>query len=58
MGNSSSFQYSVPITEKPKGESAIYRSPHFKNAFIESPHPDVKTMKDAVKYVCAKYGKN
>ena len=58
MGNSAAIQYSIPITEKLKGESPIYRSPNFKNAFIESPHPDVKTMKDAIKFVCKKYGKN
>lgn len=30
-GNNSSIEYTVPVTEKKQGESAIYRCPTFKD---------------------------
>lgn len=36
-GSNSSIEYSVPVTEKKAGESAIYRSPPFKDGILDGP---------------------
>lgn len=45
MGGSASINYSVPVNQKPEGESAIYRNPYTKDKLYDSPSPGLNTMK-------------
>lgn len=57
-GNSSSIEYSVAVTEKKAGESAIYRSPENKDQLYEGPTADIKDMKKAILHSVKLHGKN
>jgi hypothetical protein len=37
MGGAQSITYCTPVTQKPQGESAIYRAPIFKDKLIDRP---------------------
>ena len=37
MGGGASITYCVPVTQKPKGESAVYRNPFSKDKLIDRP---------------------
>jgi hypothetical protein len=41
-GNAPSIEYSVPVSEKKPGESAVYRNPLFKDKLLDGPADDVK----------------
>lgn len=45
MGGENSITYAVPITQKPEGETAIYRSPYTKDKLYGSPTPELTTIK-------------
>ena len=55
MGGAPSINYAVPITPKPQGESAIYRSPAQKDKLVDRPEPNLGTMKDILVNSCKKY---
>jgi hypothetical protein len=41
--------YSIPVTNNnPEGESEIYRQPFVKNALIDSPDANLKTLQDVL----------
>lgn len=46
MGGTPVINYAEPITQKHEGQSAIYRSPIFKDKLIDRPAPNLGTMKD------------
>lgn len=45
MGGETSINYCVPVTQKPEGESAIYRCPTTKDKLYSCPEPELNTMK-------------
>ena len=48
MGGSASINYCSPVTQKPEGESAIYRNPFTKDKLYACPAPGLETMKDII----------
>lgn len=58
MGGGASLTYSVPVTQKPEGESAIYRNPSSKDKLYDRPEPALGTMKDIILNSYKLYGKN
>ena len=48
MGGEESIIYSAPYTQKPEGESAIYRNPFTKDKLYDRPEEGVGTMKAAI----------
>lgn len=48
MGGSASITYCVPISQKPEGESAIYRNPLSKDKLLDRPDPALGTMKEII----------
>lgn len=55
MGGEASINYSVPYTQKPEGESAIYRNPFTKDKLYDRPEEGVGTMKAAILNSAIKY---
>lgn len=47
-GNNHSILYAEPITNKPEGESPVYRHPNFKKGLIDGPFEGVKTIKQVL----------
>ena len=48
MGGSASITYSVPVTQKPEGESAVYRNPFTKDKLYACATPGLETMKSII----------
>jgi hypothetical protein len=48
MGGEASITYCAPHTQKPEGESAIYRNPFTKDKLYDRPEEGVGTMKAAI----------
>lgn len=48
MGGAPSITYCVPVTQKPEGESAIYRLAEFKDQLRDRPKENLGTMKDVI----------
>ena len=48
MGGEQSINYCTPVTQKPEGESAIYRNPFTKDKLYDRPEEGVGTMKAAI----------
>jgi long-chain acyl-CoA synthetase len=46
MGGTPSILYAVPVSQKKEGESAIYRSPIFKDKLHDRPEENIVTLKD------------
>lgn len=45
-GSASEIRYAVPISDKPEHETAVYRSPEYKDKLLDRPEPHLGTMKD------------
>ena len=58
MGGSESIIYNVPVTQKPQGESAIYRHPAYKDKILGRPEEHLATMKDCLLNSFKKYSQN
>jgi long-chain acyl-CoA synthetase len=56
MGGGSSIQYTIPVTQKPEGESAVYRLPEYKHKLLDRPEEHLLTMKDVLINTYKKYG--
>lgn len=56
-GGNSTIEYAIPINEKPKGETQVFRGPMFKDGLIDGP-PGIKDIKNALLTSVAKHGKN
>lgn len=57
MGASnSSILYAEPMTEKPQGETSIYRHPEFKNELTVEAYPGGRTLKDIFIHAKETYG--
>jgi long-chain acyl-CoA synthetase len=46
MGGGASINYCTPVTQKPEGESAIYRNTDYKDKLYDRPAPNLGTMKE------------
>lgn len=58
MGGGASTTYCVPVTQKPKGESSIYRNSKCKDRLLDRPEASLATMKDIILNSVKKYGNN
>ena len=56
MGGGSSITYCVPVTQKPEGESSIYRNPRSKDKLHDRPAPQLATLKDIILHSVRLYG--
>lgn len=56
MGGAPSICYATPISPKKEGESAIYRSPIFKDKLHDRPEPHIATLKDVFINCYKKFG--
>lgn len=57
-GGSSTIEYAVPVSEKKKGETPIYRGPNYKDGLKSGPAPEVNDMKKALLTAISQFGKN
>ncbi len=48
MGGGASITYAEPVTQKQPGESAIYRSPEFKDKIHATYRQNLSTMKEVL----------
>lgn len=55
--NSTGLLYSVPVSTKKDGETAIHRHPEHTKELITCPQPDVATMKDVLLNAVKTYSK-
>jgi len=58
MGGAPSICYAVPVTQKKEGESAVYRSPAFKDKLYDRPEPHIATLKDVFINCYKKFANN
>jgi long-chain acyl-CoA synthetase len=58
MGGAPSICYAVPIGPKKEGESAIYRSPTFKDKLHDRPEEHIVTLKDVFINCYKKFANN
>ena len=58
MGGGASITYCVPVTQKPEGESSIYRNPLTKDKLYDRPQPALGTMKEIILNSYKYYGKD
>lgn len=58
MGGGASINYCVPVTQKPEGESAIYRAPGTKDKLYDRPQPNLDTIKKIILNSYQKYANN
>lgn len=48
MGGAQSITYAVPVTQKQPGESAVYRSPEYKDKIHATFGPNLSTIKEVL----------
>lgn len=58
MGGGASINYCIPVTQKPEGETSIYRNPLKKDQLYGSPTEQLTTMKAILLNTLKEYGNN
>lgn len=58
MGGAPVINYCQPITQKPQGETAIYRFPTFKDKLLDRGDENATTMKQVFINSAKKYANN
>ena len=48
MGGGASINYAEPVTQKQPGESAVYRSPEYKDKIHATYRQNISTVKEAL----------
>lgn len=58
MGGGASINYCVAVTQKPEGETSVYRSPLTKDQLYPSPTKELTTMKAILLNTLSQYASN